>query len=77
MSKHYLNIDFDDEIQLRDQPVTRGEVRQMLERSKAMGCVGGIWRCTTLGRADYRSQIMDRSDKPFDVADHDAQKATG
>lgn len=77
MSKHYMNIDFDDDVLRREHPVSRQDVRLMLERSKAMGCAGVIWRCTTLGRADYRSRIMDRADKPFDVADHDAQKAGG
>jgi len=77
MCKHYMNIDFDDEVQCREHPVSRQDVWEILECSKAMGCVGVIWRCTTLGRADYRSEIMDRADRAFDVEDHDAQQASG
>ncbi len=77
MTEHWMNIDFDDEIQRRPDPVTPADIRAMLETCARMGCTGVVWRCTTLGRADYRSRIMDRADLPFDEADYARQAAAG
>ena len=72
-----MNIDFDDEVQLRDHPMTVEDIEEMLRRCLEMGVDTVTWRCTTLGRADFRSQVMDRSDLPLDVADIDRADRAG
>ena len=71
MARIVMNIDFDDEIIYRDDPVTVGDIDEMMRRSKEMGADTVTWRVTTLGRADWRSEVMDRSDVPLDEADVD------
>jgi len=68
-----MNIDFDDEIQIREQPCTVEDISEMLRKCKDMGVDTIVWRCTTLGRADYRSNVMTRADAPYDRTDAEAE----
>jgi len=77
MPRVIMNVDFDDEVILRDHPMTVADIEQMLACAKEMGADTIVWRCTTLGRADFRSDVMDRSDLPLDVADLERAEAAG
>ena len=77
MASVIMNIDFDDEVQLREHPTTPADVEEMVVRSKEMGADTIVWRVTTLGRADFRSDVMDRADLPMDEEDAERGFATG
>jgi len=71
MNKHkiIMNVDFDDEVCFRREPITVADIKEMLGRCKAMGVDTVIWRFSVGGRVHYHSNVSDRVDVPVDIAD--------